>query len=96
MAPCPLSRTANTCAKGSSTGAPLRPTGLAATCGGAPVGVPATRPAPLHPNAHRWSKGRWALVEQAEDSGRMINKEGVRELDTLAVQTAEVEEQEGK
>mmetsp|Transcript_106261 Transcript_106261/g.295867 ORF Transcript_106261/g.295867 Transcript_106261/m.295867 type:complete len:161 (-) Transcript_106261:63-545(-) len=34
------------------------------------------------------------LVEQAEDGGRVITKEGQRELDTVAVQAAEVEEQE--
>merc|ERR1719437_394544 len=34
------------------------------------------------------------LVEQDENGGRMITKEGQRELDTVAVQAAEVEEEE--
>lgn len=34
------------------------------------------------------------LVEQAEGGGRIITKEGQRELDTVAVQAAEVEEAE--
>merc|ERR1711878_202547 len=34
------------------------------------------------------------LVEQDENGGRMITKEGQRELDTVAVQAAEPEEEE--
>ena len=48
----------------------------------------------MHLNARFQVAQEMGLVEQDEEGGRMITKEGQRELDTVAVQAAAEEEEE--